>query len=180
MIPRLAPGNSDALRRGRISFLAIALAAATLAAYTGVTRLDFVFDDKEYLLANAHVLQGLSTRNIWWAFTSSYSANWHPLTWISHMADVALFGVKEPAGHHWTNLGIHAANVVLLFGLLQGMTGRLWRSAIVAALFGLHPLHVESVAWVSERKDVLSALFGLLALWAYLGYARRPGRGRYW
>ena len=155
------------------------MAAATLAAYTGVSRLDFVFDDKEYLLANTHVLQGISAKSLWWAFTSSYSANWHPLTWISHMADVALFGVKEPAGHHWTNLGIHVANVVLLFGLLQGLTGRLWRSAIVAALFGLHPLHVESVAWVSERKDVLSALFGLLALLAYLGYSRRPGRGRY-
>src|SRR5262249_23105324 len=101
-----------------------------------------------------------------------HSGNWHPLTWISHMVDVSLFGVK-PGPHHLTNAVFHAANTVLLFLLLKAMTGAFWRSAVVAGLFGLHPLHVESVAWVAERKDVLSAFFFILTLLAYVGYAKR-------
>ena len=105
-----------------------------------------------------------------WAFTSLYASNWHPLTWLSHMLDCQIYGLK-PGGHHVTNLLLHLVNSLLLFGLLKRLTGALWRSALVAALFALHPLHVESVAWVSERKDVLSAFFFMLTLWAYARYA---------
>src|SRR4029077_9821122 len=102
---------------------------------------------------------------------------WHPLTWLSHMADCQLFGLN-PAGHHLTNLTIHTSNTLLLFLLLRRFTGAGWRSALVAALFALHPLHVESVAWIAERKDLLSTFFGLLALWAYIAYCRRTTTDR--
>ncbi|PYJ05835.1 MAG: hypothetical protein DME25_07720 [Verrucomicrobia bacterium] len=122
------------------------------------------------MTGNPRVQAGLALESIRWAFFSVYSSNWHPLTWLSHMLDCQLYGLK-PGGHHWTNVLFHAANVLLLFLWLRDMTGALWRSALVAGLFSLHPLHVESVAWVAERKDVLSTFFGLLSLWAYARYA---------
>jgi tetratricopeptide (TPR) repeat protein len=132
------------------------------------------YDDNQYVTENQHVLQGINLRSITWAFTATYAANWHPLTWISHMLDCQLYGTA-PWGHHLTNLLLHLANTILLFLLLQYMTGSIWRSAFVAALFGIHPLHVESVAWVAERKDLLSTLFFMLTLFSYVRYTKRPG-----
>ena len=144
--------------------LCLLLVAVTLAAYWPVTRCGFVnYDDPDYFFSNRHVLAGLSSSNLVWAFTTGFCANWHPLTWLSLMLDVELFG-KGPAGPHLTNLLFHLANTVLLFLLLRQLSGTTWRSAFVAALFALHPMHVESVAWISERKDVLSTFFGLWAL----------------
>ncbi|MFQ5513217.1 MAG: tetratricopeptide repeat protein [Myxococcota bacterium] len=147
-----------------------------MAVYAPVRQHDFVqFDDNRYVTANAHVLDGLSLPNLVWAFTTTHASNWHPLTWISHMLDVELFG-PGPAGPHATNLALHALSTVLLFALLLRMTGMRGRSALVAGLFALHPLHVESVAWISERKDVLSAAFGLITLHLYVSHARHPSR----
>ncbi len=136
------------------------------------------FDDDEYIYNNPHVATGLSAANVAWAMTAYHSNNWHPLTWISHMVDVQLFGLN-PGPHHLMTVALHAANAILLFVLLLRLTGGLWRSAIVAAVFAVHPLHVESVAWASERKDVLSTLLGLLTLHAYTAYARRPRAAGY-
>jgi len=126
-------------------------------------------DDPEYVTQNPHVLAGLSWANVAWAFTSGYAANWHPLTWLSHMLDIQLFGL-DPGWHHVTNLAFHVANTLLLFLVLHRLTGAFWRSFCVAALFGWHPLHIESVAWIAERKDLLSGFFFLLTLWAYARY----------
>src|SRR5262249_32619160 len=122
--------------------------------------------------------RGITAEGVRWAWTATAVANWHPLTWISHMLDWQLFG-PSPIGHHATSLVLHVANTLLLFRLLDVMTGAPWRSALVAALFGLHPLHVESVAWVSERKDVLSACFWFLATIAWVGWVRRRQAWRY-
>jgi protein O-mannosyl-transferase len=156
--------------------LCLLLAAATLSVFWPVVHCDFLnYDDPEYFTANPHVLTGLTPANAAWAFTTGHASNWHPLTWLSLMLDVELFGTG-PAGPHFTNLLFHTANTVLLFLLLRRLTGASWRSASVAALFALHPLHVESVAWVAERKDVLSAFFFMLTLLAYASYTqRRPG-----
>ena len=154
-------------------WICLVLAVATVGVYWGVLGHDFVnYDDPAYVTDNPAVQAGLSLQGMKWAFTHGVSGNWHPLTMISHMADCSLYGLKA-GRHHLTNLLLHTANVVLLFVVLRGLTGALWRSAFVAALFGLHPLHVESVAWVSERKDVLSGLFFVLTLWAYGRYAAR-------
>ena len=131
------------------------------------------FDDSEYILNNPPVIKGLTADSIRWAFTNFHAANWHPLTWISHMADCRYWGLN-PAGHHLTNVILHAAAVVLLFLVLRDMTGFTWRSAFVAALFAVHPLRAESVAWIAERKDVLSGVFFMLTLWAYVYYQRNP------
>jgi tetratricopeptide (TPR) repeat protein len=131
------------------------------------------YDDNEYVYKNAQVARGLTIEGIVWAFTHVHSANWHPLTWLSHMLDCQLYGLN-PGGHHLTNVLIHAATAILLFLVLRQMTGALWRSAFVAAVFAIHPLRVESVAWVAERKDVLSGLFFVLTIGAYVRYARRP------
>jgi Flp pilus assembly protein TadD len=140
---------------------------------------DFInFDDTQYVTENQHVQAGLTWNNLAWAFTTAHAGNWHPLTWLSHMLDCQLYGLN-PAGHHLTNVLLHSASTVLLFLVLLGMTGSRWRSAFVAALFALHPLHVESVAWVAERKDVLSTLFWIFTLWAYLAYTQRPSVRRY-
>jgi tetratricopeptide (TPR) repeat protein len=165
-------------RRKQTVFICLLLALMTAAVYWPVARQGFInFDDPDYVSGNPRVQAGLTRESVQWAFTSFYSSNWHPLTWLSHMLDCQLYGLK-PAGHHLTNLLFHIANSLLLFGLLRRMTGTLWRSALVAALFALHPLHVESVAWVSERKDVLSAFFFMLTLWAYASYAKAEGRLR--
>ena len=144
-----------------------ALAVVTLLIYLPMLWHGFVnYDDPDYIIGNAHVTGGLTWANVVWAFTSNDAANWHPLTWLSHMLDCQLFGVN-PAGHHLMNLLFHTANTLLLFLLLTQLTGALWRSALVAALFAWHPLHVESVAWASERKDVLSAFFWMLTILCY-------------
>jgi len=159
--------------------IAIGLVLLTLAAYWPVHSAGFVnLDDRVYVTENPVVRGGLSAPGFLWAFQAGYAANWHPLTWLSHMLDVSLWGL-QPAAHHLTNLALHAASVVLLFLLLRRMTGATWRSALVAAVFALHPLHVESVAWISERKDVLCALLGILALTVWFDWTRRGGIGRF-
>ena len=157
----------------------LCLAVVTAAVYAPVRQHQFlILDDVEYVTGNAQVQNGLRLQSLAWAFTHSHSANWHPLTWISHMLDCQVWGL-DPGGHHLTNLLIHAVNATLLFLVLKAMTGTRWRSAVVAALFAWHPLHVESVAWVAERKDVLSAFFWLLTLAAYWRYVRQPHWQRY-
>jgi hypothetical protein len=164
----------------RLEFLlAVLLAVVTLSGFVHVLGCGFVdFDDLPYVVNNAAVRSGLTTRGVVWAFTDTHVGLWMPLTWLSHMLDAQLYGLA-PAGHHLTNLLLHAGNVVLLFLVLARMTGALWCSAVVAALFALHPLRVESVAWVAERKDVLSTFFLLLALRAYVAYAAGPTVRRY-
>src|SRR5437867_4202153 len=154
-------------------FLSLLLALATLSVFLPAVRHDFVnYDDGDYVTGNAHVQSGLKWENVGWAFTTGHASNWHPVTWLSHMLDCQLFGQRAGA-HHLVSTLFHAANTVLLFLLLKSLTGALWRSALVAALFGLHPLHVESVAWISERKDVLSTVFFLLTVWVYSKYVRQ-------
>jgi len=165
------------MRRNPI--ICLVLAVAVCSVYVQTLGFDFVnYDDPMYVSENEHVREGLTAENIGWVLTREHGANWHPLTGISHMVDCELFGL-EPAGHHAVNVLFHTINTLLLFGILAAMTGAAWKSAFVAALFGLHPLHVESVAWISERKDLLSAFFWLLAMWAYAAYVRRGGAGRY-
>ena len=155
------------------------LVAFTLAAYWQVSSFDFIYyDDRQYVCENPRVCQGLSWENVAWAFTARTASNWHPLTWLSHMLDVQLFGLRSGA-HHAVNLVFHVANTLLLFLVLRRITAAVWRSAIVAALFAVHPLHVESVAWVAERKDVLSTFLALLCIAAYASYVRKPGLCRY-
>jgi Flp pilus assembly protein TadD len=137
-------------------------------------------DDKDYVSENPHVAGGLTAQGIAWAFTETHrAAHWHPLTWLSLMLDSDLFGIEHPGGYHLTNVILHTANAVILFLLLRDLTAAVWPSAFVAAVFAVHPVHVESVVWITERKDMLSGLFGLLALWAYARYASRPSMGRY-
>jgi protein O-mannosyl-transferase len=160
--------------------IGLVLAAAIEAVYAPVVGFGFVnWDDPWYVTGNSHVAGGLSWASATWAFTSGGDFYWHPLTWLSHMLDVSLFGLHA-GGHHATSVLLHIANTLLLFALLLRSAGfRVWRSAFVAALFALHPLHVESVAWIAERKDVLSGLFWMLSLLVYLRYAGRPGWRRY-
>jgi len=159
--------------------ICLLLLAATLAVYSQVRNYDFVnYDDPEYVGENPHVRAGLTANSLLWALTSFDAANWFPLTWITHMADCQFFGM-ESGWHHLTNVWLHALNALLLFAVLKRMTGARWPSALVAFLFALHPLHVESVAWVAERKDVLNAFFWFLTLWCYARYVERPGVGRY-
>jgi hypothetical protein len=163
----------------RVIAVAFLLAAATLAVYWPVTGHPFVaYDDGFYVVDNPGVTGGLGWQAARWAFTTFREANWHPLTWLSHQLDVTLFGLAA-GRHHLVNLLLHTANTLLLFTLLNRLTGALWRPATVAALFALHPLHVESVAWVAERKDLLCALFVFLSLLAYQRYVRRGGRTAY-
>ena len=159
----------------------LCLAVAIIVVYAPACHFGFVnYDDDVYVTANAHVQSGLTLRGLGWAFTTHHAANWHPLTWLSHMLDWQLWGGRAGM-HHLVNVLLHVANALLLFGVLSRMTASAWRSALVAGLFALHPLHVESVAWISERKDVLSACFWLLTTWAYVRYAegRNPkAKGR--
>jgi hypothetical protein len=159
---------------GRVAAVGVLLALASVAAYLPVVELDFTnYDDPSCATDNPLVQARLTWAGLGGAFTW-HTGNWHPLTWLSHMLDYQLYGLN-PAGYHLTNLFFHVANTVLLFLLLRSLTGALWRSTCVAALFALHPVHVESVAWASERKDVLSAFFGLLCLWAHGRYAQKAG-----
>jgi hypothetical protein len=162
---------------GRVLPLVVSLGliALTVAVFWPVKDHDFVvYDDPDYVYDNPNLRGGLSLAGIQWAFTTTRVGNWHPLTWVSHIVDYALFGLW-PGGHHLTSLFLHVLNSLLLLRALTRMTSRLWPSAVVAALFAIHPLHVESVAWVSERKDVLSTFFWTLTLVAYARYAERPG-----
>ncbi len=177
---RISPGSDTRSDRLLAATLAVLLAAGTAALYAPALQNGFVnFDDPDYVTKNAHVLQGISWANIVWAFhTNNEAANWHPLTWISHMLDVQWYGLR-PAGHHFTNVLLQTLNVVLLFLFFRSATGRTLRSAAVAVLFAIHPLNVESVAWIAERKAVLCMMFLLLALLAYVWYTRKPGVWRY-
>ena len=163
----------------RLLIISLLLIIAAFMAFWQVTQNDFTnFDDTKYVTENGHIQDGLTVEGIKWAFTTGHAGNWHPLTWISHMVDVELFGL-QPGWHHLTSLLFHLANTILLFLVLNRMTQALWRSAFVAALFALHPLHVESVAWVAERKDVLSTFFWMLTMGLYVSYVARPGLTRY-
>jgi len=164
----------------RLDFLVcLFLIIATFSVYCQVKNYEFVnLDDQVYITENFHVQGDLSFEGFIWAFSTIHAANWHPLTWLSHMLDVQLYGMKA-GGHHLTNLLFHISNTLLLFIVFRRMTGALWRSAFIAALFALHPLHVESVAWVSERKDVLSTFFWMLTMWSYVLYVEHPGVNRY-
>jgi protein O-mannosyl-transferase len=158
---------------------ALALAIAALVAYAGILHNDFVtLDDPVFVTANFNVKQGLSWNGVKWAFTELETDYWHPLAWLSHMCDVSLFGMWA-GGHHLVSLLLHLLNTLLLFGFLRYTTRRFWPSIFVAALFALHPLHVESVAWVAERKDVLCTFFVLATMWMYASYVRRGGWTRY-
>src|SRR5258705_288899 len=163
----------------RHHWIALGLVAATWLAYGTLTQNAFIrLDDPDYITTNPHVLGGFSGDAVAWAFNVGYTGNWHPLTWFSHMLDVSLWGLDAGA-HHATNLALHAASALLLFFLLRRMTGADGRSAFVAAVFAVHPLHVESVAWAAERKDVLSTLLGFLALWFWVDWTKRGGAARY-
>ncbi len=168
------------LRRDVLSLaIGLFLILATLVVFWQVRNHEFLtFDDNEYITDNPHVRPGLTLSGVIWTFTTAHASNWHPLTWLSHMLDCGLYGLN-PGGHHVTNLLLHIANTLLLFLVLRRMTGAIWESGFVAALFALHPLHVESVVWVAERKDVLSTFFWMLTMWAYIRYSERPAFSRY-
>ena len=162
-----------------VAAVCVVLVLATVLSYRGVRSNDFVsLDDYDYVMENPQVQHGVNAQSIEWAFTVFHSANWHPLTWISHMIDWQLYG-KNAGGHHFTNLCLHSANAVLLFLLLLYITSFIWRSAIVAFLFALHPAHVESVAWLAERKDLLCTFFWFASLLAYAWYVRKPSWKRF-
>jgi protein O-mannosyl-transferase len=168
---------SDIRLKGLICVLLIVV---TLVAYWQVLGCQFItsYDDQDYVTRNPFVSKGLSPGSLRWAFTTFRCSNWHPLTCISHMADRQVYGL-DPRGHHLTNLLFHIANALILFLVLSRMTGAVWKSGFVAALFAVHPMHVESVAWVAERKDVLSTFFWLITMYAYILYAKRPSIARY-
>ena len=159
--------------------ICIALSITTIADFWQVGNHEFItFDDNDYVTENRHVQGGITLKGIVWAFSEPHAHNWHPLTWLSHMLDCELFGLK-PGRHHLVNLFFHVTNSLLFFLIFHRMTKALWQSAFVAGLFALHPLHVESVAWVAERKDVLSTLFWMLTMGAYVYYVERPGYKKY-
>jgi tetratricopeptide (TPR) repeat protein len=162
----------------RTLLFCLLLGAVVLVVYNPVVHNGFVYDDEGYITGNPQVRAGITWATVKWAFTTYRQANWHPLTWLSHALDCELFGLHA-AGHHYVNVLLHAANAILLFLLLQSATGFRWRSLMVAALFALHPINVESVAWAAERKNVLSMMFFLLALWAYVWYTQKPALLRY-
>jgi len=163
----------------RIWFVYLALLVSALAVFWQVHKFEFTnYDDDKYVSENNHIRTGLAWQNIKWVFTNEHASNWHPLTGLSHILDCQLFNLK-PGLHHLINLLFHIANTLLLFIVLRKMTATLWQSTFVAALFALHPMHVESVAWISERKDVLSACFWILTMAAYCTYVKKPNAARY-
>ena len=162
----------------RTALIGLVLAVVTVAVYLPVRYFGYVeVDDPAYVSENPHVRAGLTSAGVAWAFTTGHAANWHPATWLSHMLDVELFGLN-PGAHHLVNVALHVTGALLLLVLLARLTGDPWRSGCVAAIFALHPLHVESVAWVAERKDVLSGVLWMLTLWAYVAYTTKPTRVR--
>jgi hypothetical protein len=176
--------RARAARRGRrteglAALLALGLVALVAIAYSRAPENGFLlYDDDQYVRKNEAILGGLGWASLRWAFAATHASNWHPLTWLSHATDVQLFGL-DPAAHHVVSVAWHALNAVLVLLVLRAATGCAWRSALVAALFAAHPLHVESVAWVAERKDLVSTFFWLAATLAWIGYVRTPTRGRY-
>jgi hypothetical protein len=153
------------------------LGLLTIAVFSPVVHHDFVdYDDQDYVTENPQIQAGLTWDGVRWAFGGAHAANWIPLTWLSHMLDCQLFGLS-PGWHHLTNLLLHTSSTLLLFLVLKRMTDAIAPSLVVALLFAIHPLHVESVAWVSERKDVLSTFFFMLTLWAYAEYVESKGQG---
>jgi protein O-mannosyl-transferase len=178
--PPVPPQKSPALAGVRLDLLIyLSLLLATFVVYAQVRDFDFVnYDDGVFITDNLNVRQGITAQGLEWALTSGYEGNWVPLTWVSHMLDCQFFGL-DSGWHHLHNVLLHALAAVMLCIFLQRATGTRWRSALAAFLFALHPLHVQSVAWVAERKDVLSACFWFLTLWLYVRYAERPGTGRY-
>jgi tetratricopeptide (TPR) repeat protein len=176
----VSPQKSPALAGARLDLLIyLALLLATFAVYAQVRDFDFVnYDDVDYTTGNPNVRQGITVQGLEWALTSRDTGNWVPLTWVSHMLDCEFFG-QDSGWHHLHNVLLHALAAVMLCIFLERATGTRWRSALAAFLFALHPLHVQSVAWVAERKDVLNACFWFLTLWLYVRYAERPGTGRY-
>ena len=177
--PVRKPAGTEPIGFSRAILVALVLTAVVIAAYGRVSGHPFInFDDDRYVYQNPHVTRGLTAEGIAWAFTTFHAGNWHPLTWLSHMLDIELFGLSA-GRHHITNVVLHVVNTLLLFFVLFRMTGGLWRSALVAGLFALHPLHVESVAWIAERKDLLSSLFFLLTLLAYGRYVKTKRMGDY-
>ncbi len=175
-----AKSITDRFSKAKLNFLVVlCLTVLVVGLYEPVRNHDFIgFDDRPYVSQNNRVLAGLTREGIKWAFTAFHEANWHPLTWLSLMLDGELYG-NYAGGYHWTNVMLHLANTLLLFLVLQRMTGAWWRSGFVAALFAVHPLHVESVAWVAERKDVLSGFFWFLTLGVYVRYVESPSAVRY-
>ena len=175
----MSKGTSQLSERRKTFYVSSFLGFVTALLYWRTVAYEFiVVDDHKYVYQNAMVLKGLSWTGIKWAFTTMRASNWHPLTWLSHMLDCSLYGLFA-GGHHLTSAAFHIANIILLFLVLKEITGAFWPSAFVAALFGWHPMHVESVAWICERKDILSMFFMVLTIWAYGRYAVRPGAGRY-
>jgi len=163
----------------RTLIIAIILSVTTLSVYWRTGTSEFInFDDDQYVYENSYIQNGLKLESVRWAMTATYAANWHPVTWLSHMADVQLYGMN-PRGHHLTNVIIHTVSSLLLLFLLYRCTGSFWQSSFVAALFALHPLHVQSVAWVAERKDVLSAFFCFLTLLLYCNYTAKKSAALY-
>ncbi len=176
---RVPIGAGCWFQRWRVPAVCLVLAAVTFAVFGQTAGFEFVnYDDKSYVYDNPVVERGLTLKGAVWALTYGKIGHWHPLTWLTHMADCQVYGLWA-GGHHLTNVALHAAAAVLLFLALREMTGSLWRCAFVAAVFAIHPLRVESVAWIAERKDVLSGVLFMLTLWAYARYVRQPSRGRY-
>src|SRR6476646_3845301 len=176
---RSLAGRRQASARSQVVLVYLFLAAITWLVFGQTVRHDFVnFDDHVYVYDNPLVTGGLTISGIVGSFTHPHARNWHPLTTISHMLDCQLYGLNA-GGHHFTNVILHTISVLLLFLVLKQMTEELWQSAFVATLFAIHPLHVESIAWIAERKDVLSAMFFMLTLAAYAHYARAPSAARY-
>lgn len=177
---RIAAAGGDAAPAHRLALAAAAgVALITLLTFAPVRHFDFVnYDDLEFVVENPHIATGINAANLRWVVRNAYAAAGGPITWLSHLADVEISGL-DAGGHHLTSLAMHTLNAVLLFGWLWRTTGAVWRSAFVSALFAVHPLHVESVAWIAQRKDVLSTLFWLLTMIAYTSYARRPRTSRY-
>ena len=166
-------------RKPSVVVIGTLLVLVTIGGYGQIYNHSFVsIDDPDYVTQNFYIKQGFSKETLIWAFSTFHAANWHPLTWLSHILDYQLFA-SEPSGHHLTSLLFHLCNALLLFLVLERMTGALWKSGFVAALFALHPLHVESVAWIAERKDVLCTFFWMLTLWTYFSYAKNRSAHRY-
>jgi tetratricopeptide (TPR) repeat protein len=170
---------SNFFAKHSITFISLLLILLTLAVYWQVRTYDFLnFDDDLYVAKNSHVKNGITPESIIWAFTTLSTGNWHPLTWLSHMLDIQFFGMN-PHAHHLINLLLHIVNSLLLFHIFKKMTGDIFRSGFIAALFALHPMHVESVAWIAERKDGLSTFFWMLTVWSYLRYVKNQNLNRY-
>src|SRR5208282_5442719 len=173
-----SPRSDSAANRRTVLGVCLLLALGVFFIFGRTCGYGFSFGDNIYFSSNYHVKAGLTWKGVRWAFQTGYASNWHPLTWLSLMLDAQIFGTG-PAGSHLINVILHATNSMLLFLLLKRLTGALWLSAFVAAVFAIHPLHVESVAWVSERKDVLSMFFEMLTLLLYVRYTAKPGARSY-